>query len=206
MPSTPRPDVTRVKVQEPADLDRHVVGAVIEMDPYRTIWLVESLEEQLERGFIVVVPLASELVGAGGNEPAAEQHPPKRHLPVVGCSWRVDTDLNHPGAVPIGPGHGLRRLVLLSLEYAEGQSTRGLKGPPAVMVTDEVRSQVDGPTHGAVGIFRLEVQVYPRWSVDHLKMDIRCAQRWREAAQFGMPRPRRAQLPPEGIFPKVGHG
>ena len=61
VPPTTRPDVSRAEVQEPAYLARQVVGAVIEMGSHRTVWLIESLEEQLERGTRVIVPLAGEL-------------------------------------------------------------------------------------------------------------------------------------------------
>ena len=61
MPSTAGSDVVGAEVPQPTHLGREVVGAVVEMGPDRPDWLVEPLEEQLQRGSCVVVPLAGGL-------------------------------------------------------------------------------------------------------------------------------------------------
>ena len=61
MPSTAGTDIESAEIQQSAHLPREVVGTVIEMGPYRTGWFIEPLEEKLERGAGIVVPLTCEL-------------------------------------------------------------------------------------------------------------------------------------------------
>ena len=195
MPSTAGSDVVGAEVPQPANLGREVVGAVVEMGPDRPVWLVEPLEEQLERRAGVVVPLAHELARRRADPPAGHQGLPEGHLLVLDRRGGVDADLDHATAVPLRPGRRLRRLVLHGFEDAEGQTARGQQRPPAVALTERRRPQFDGAVHGGDGVVALEVEVHPWRSVDLLEVDVGLPARWVEAPQLRVAGPGSAEAP-----------
>ena len=76
-PTTPRPDIDGAETDQALHLALQVVGTHVQVRPYRTAGLVESLEQQLQRRTGIVVPLACEL-SALGNPPTCRKVPARQ--------------------------------------------------------------------------------------------------------------------------------